>query len=501
MRGILSVQYSCATAAKADKLTGRTVIRVAVTLRVTSADDAQTNSSLERTDAMNRTTWALALVVVLPTAPVSGSEHWPQFRGPQSLGVAENPNLPDQWTSTEQVLWKRDIPGRGWSSPIVWGKRVFLTTVINEGQSEEPKKGLYFGGDRLALPDTIHQWKVLCLDRDSGNVIWEQLAHQGVPQSSLHIKNSYASETPVTDGERVYVYFGNLGVFCYSLDGDLVWSARWPPRQTRFGWGTGASPTLHGDRLYVVSDNEEDSYLVALDKRTGQEVWRIERDEKSNWATPFIWENELRSEIITPGTGMVRSYDLDGNLLYQFGGCSSITVATPYSQLGLLYVSSGYILDNRKPIFALRPGASGDISLEGDQTSNPYIVWCQRQAAPYNPTTLVYDELMYVLLDRGFLACYDARTGEPVYERQRLPNGGAFTASPWAYNGRVFCLSEYGVTFVVAAGREFRLLNTNPLADDDMCMASPAMAGPRLLIRTAARIYCLSRQSGHESRR
>jgi outer membrane protein assembly factor BamB len=259
----------------------------------------------------------------------------------------------------------------------------------------------------------------------------------------------------------------------------------------RANWGTAASPALHGDRLYIINDNEEQSFLEALDKRTGETVWQVERDEKSNWSTPFVWENEQRTEIITPGSGKTRAYDLEGKVLYEFGGASSITIATPYAAHGLLYVSSGYILDPRKPLFAVRPGASGDITLGGDETTNAGVAWCQKSAAPYNPSTIVYGDLLYVLLDRGFVACYDAKTGEQKYAPQRLSGGQAYTASPWAYHGKVFFLSEYGQTAVVVAGPEFKLLHTNMLADDDMCMATPALAGGRLLIRAERRLYCI----------
>ena len=203
------------------------------------------------------------------------------------------------------------------------------------------------------------------------------------------MKSSYASETPVTDGERVYCSFGNVGVFCFDLDGNEVWKLPVEPHKTRLGWGTAASPVLHRDRLYLVNDNDEDSYLLALDAKTGRQIWRVPRDEKSNWATPFVWENEKRTEIVTPGTGQVRSYDLDGKLLWSLKGMSSITIATPYEHEGLLYVSSGYVLDKSRPIYAIRPGATGDISLKEESTSNDFIAWSQPKAAPYNPTTLI----------------------------------------------------------------------------------------------------------------
>jgi outer membrane protein assembly factor BamB len=417
--------------------------------------------------------------------------NWPQFRGPGSRGVAPGDGLPDRWSSTQNVAWKAELPGRGWSSPIVWGDRVVLTTVVNLGTSEEPKKGLYFGGNRPTPPDSVHQWKVLCLSLSDGRVLWERQVHEGQPQSAIHLKNSFASETPVTDGKHVFCYFGNIGIFCLDLDGNEVWRKILEPHQTRYGWGTAASPVLHGDRLYVVNDNDDASYLMALEKQSGRVAWHVSRDEKSNWSTPFIWQNERRMEIVTPGTGKVRSYDLDGNLLWSLTGMSSITIATPYEHKGLLYLSSGYVQDASKPIYAIRPGATGDISLAEDQASNEWIAWCQKKAGPYNPTTLIYDDRLFVLYDRGLLACFDAKSGTALYEPQRLPNGRAFTVSPWAYGGKVFCLNEDGETFVVNSGDKFELLHTNSLAEDDMCMATPAIAGNRLLIRTSARLYCI----------
>jgi outer membrane protein assembly factor BamB len=430
----------------------------------------------------------------------AASDHWPQWRGPDGSGVADGENLPDVWNATKNVLWKRDVPGRGWSSPIVWEDRVFLTTVVNLGESEEPKKGLYFGGERLVPPQTVHQWKVICFDLASGEVRWERQVHEGPPAGPMHIKNSYASETPVTDSERVYAYFGNLGLFCFALDGTPVWERRWPAHATRFGWGKAASPALADGRLYIVDDNDEESSLAAIDARTGDEVWRVPRDEKSNWATPFLWRNSLRTEIVTPGTGKVRAYDLDGKLLYEFGGMSSIAIPTPVAAGELLYVSSGYLLDARRPLFAIRPGAAGDISLPGDQTSGEFVAWCRKQDGPYNPSPIVYGEHLYVLLDRGFLACYDAATGEEVYPRQRFPDGGGFTSSPWAYGGKLFCLNEDGVTSVVEAGPKFKVLRANALAGDDMCMSTPAIADGKLLIRTSARLYCIGQRATSERR-
>ncbi|MBI3861408.1 MAG: PQQ-binding-like beta-propeller repeat protein [Planctomycetia bacterium] len=450
------------------------------------------NSSLLRIAASLA---VLSIVALSPAQrPALGQENWPKFRGPESTGVGAGDNLPDHWSATENVEWKTEIPGQGWSSPIVWGNRVFLTTVVNTGKTPEAKKGLYFKGEQREPPDSNHVWKVLCLDLASGKIVWDRTVHEGKPTTTLHIKNSYASETPVTDGQRVYAYFGNVGIFCFDLDGKPVWSKKLEPHATRAGWGPAASPALFENRLYLVNDNEESSTIAAFDAATGEELWRKSRDESSNWSTPYVWRNELRTEIVTAGTNRVRSYDLEGNVLWELAGMSIITIGTPFSYNGLLIVGSGYVLDLRRPLYAIRPGASGDISLGKQASSNQSIAWSQPTVAPYNPSVLAYKDRIYILYDKGMFACLDAATGDVIYDKQRIPNGKAFTSSPWAYGGKVFCLNEYGETFVYQAGDEFKPLHTNTLAEDDMCMATPAIVGDRLLIRTAVRLYSIRKK-------
>ncbi len=419
------------------------------------------------------------------------SVFWPRFRGADGRGIATDTRLPDTWSATENVEWKVDIPGRGWSSPVVTGGRIYFTTVVSAEEMEAAKKGLYFGGERAKPSEAEHEWKVICLDLATGEPRWDKTVRKGLPAMPIHIKNSYASETPVTDGTHVYVTFGNVGIYCFDLDGNEVWNLPLAPVKTRFGWGPAASPVLHGDRLYYVSDNEEQSYLLALDKNTGKEIWRTPRDERSNWATPFVWENSVRTEIVTTGSMANRSYDLDGKELWSLTGMSSITIAMPYAADGLLYLSSGYVGDKKRPVFAIKPGATGDITLAPDATSNEWIAWSAPQIAPYNPSTLVHDGRLFVLYDRGTVGCYNAATGAPYYEKQKLEGSAGFTVSPWAVGDKIFCLDEDGNCFVLRAGETFELLHTNKLAEDDMCMATPALAGDRLLLRTAARLYSI----------
>jgi len=414
------------------------------------------------------------------------NDTWPQFRGIDSLGVVEDPDLPITWNTIDNVSWVVEVPGLGWSSPIVWGDQVIVTSVVSSAKIEAPRVGFYFGGER-PTPTDEHRWVVYAFDVDSGVLAWEREVYRGVPMTPHHLKNTYASETPVTDGEYIYAYFGNVGLFCLDMAGRVLWSQTFDAVDIRAGWGTAASPVLHGDRLYVVNDNEGQSYLLGLSKETGAEIWRVNRDEGSNWSTPYVWENELRTELVTTGTDKVRSYDLDGNLLWELTGMSSITITTPFSHFGLLYIGSGYIGDQRRPVFAIRPGASGDLTVLDDGVLDEHIAWYQPQAASYNPSPIIYGDYYYTLFDRGFFTCHDARTGVEVYGRQRIRPGVAFTASPWAYRGHIFALSEEGETYVIKSGDDFEVVAVNAL--DDMAMATPAIAHSSLFIRTASKLY------------
>ena len=428
----------------------------------------------------------VATMVALAISVVR-AEQWPQFRGPGSTGVVESSTLPDTWSTTENVRWKTTIPGQGWSSPIAWGNQVFVTAVIPTEATESPQRGLYLKGER-PTPTFEHRWVVYAIDFTTGKIMWEREAHRGVPQASRHLKNTYASETPVTDGRRVYVLFGNVGLFAYNFDGTLAWSTRLDPKPTRNGWGTGASPALHDGRLYVVHDNEIAPELIAFNANTGGVVWRIPRKEGSNWSTPLVWQHSGRTEIVTTGTVAVRSYGLDGSLLWELRPMSSHVIPSPFARDGLLYVSSGYVGDSTRPVYAIKPGASGDISLNAGETSNAFVAWSLPQGGTYNTSPIVYGGYYYTLFDRGFFTCHDARTGKEIYTKVRLdPAAGAFTASPWAYGGKLFAMSEDGVTYVIQAGPEYKLLRTNSL--DEFTMASPAIHQDSLVIRTATTLF------------
>jgi outer membrane protein assembly factor BamB len=442
---------------------------------------------------MNRGWIAAFGFVLFVLTGASASGQWPQFRGPQAGAADDHPALPDTWSRTENVVWTLDVPGMGWSSPVVWGDLIFITSVVKPGPIELPKTGFYGGITDYRVSTEVHRWMVYAVDFKTGRLRWERQVRSGTPPAQKHAKNTYASETPVTDGERVYAYFGGAGLFAFDLTGKPLWSKLMDPVKTR-GWGPAASPVFHNGRVYIVNDNDDQSYIAAYDGRTGDVVWRVNREEGSNWATPFVWEHELGTEIVTTGSGKVRSYDLDGRLRWELTGLTTLHVPTPFAKHGLLFISSGYLADPVRPVYAVRPGASGDISLKKGETSNQYIAWSNPRLGTYDTSALVYGDYYYTLLDRGFLICNDAKTGKEIYPRQRITaEASGFTASPWAYNGKIFALSEDGDTFVMQAGPEFKVLGKNSL--DELALATPAIAHESLIVRTASRLYRITNRA------
>jgi outer membrane protein assembly factor BamB len=374
---------------------------------------------------------------------------------------------------------------------------VFLTTVVGDKEYEKPKKGLYQGLGRATPPEGVHHWLVYCLDLDSGRIRWKHEAHQGQPQVPRHPKNSYASETPATDGQRVYALFGDVGLYCYDFEGKQLWSHRIEPKKSLLNYGAAASPVICGDLVIMVYDNQEDRYIAAFDAETGKQRWRTARPgqtflgTRSTWATPLVWKNDQRTEIVTSDYRCIRSYDLSGKVLWKLEGpTSNLVIPSPIAAYGMVYVTSGYVGDRNRPVYAIRPGAKGETSVGQDPAKHPQVAWYQPQAGPYNTSPIVYGDYYYTLLDRGFMTCHDARTGKEVYGRRRFPEGASFTSSPWAYNGKIFCLSEDGDTYVVEAGTDFRVVRANRL--EELCLASPAVADGKLLLRTASRLYCIS---------
>ncbi|HWN09476.1 MAG TPA: PQQ-binding-like beta-propeller repeat protein [Pyrinomonadaceae bacterium] len=482
----------------------------------------KTNSRLETNRKVNHLfvhLFRAGLMCALLSVPLvvhGQNPAWPQFRGPESNPVGKHPKLAERWSKTENVEWSQAIPGRGWSSPIVTGGKVYVTSVTTEGHSKPPQKGTEYSNEYAAelqkqglsgkeimervqardieLPKEVKlHYFLYCLNLKSGKVEWQKEFYTGQPPGGRHRKNSFASESPVTDGKFIYVYVGNMGLWAFDLKGKPVWSAPLEANPIYLDFGTGSSPVLADNLVVVVNDNEKQQYIAAFDKKTGKQVWRTNRElakgqpGRSAWVTPFVWRH-ARTEIVTVGPGQVVSYDLAGKELWRMSGVSGAPVPTPFAYDGLLHINGG----RGRPLFAVRPGATGDISLGKDQTSNEYVVWSQPRAGTYLPSSVAYEGAVYSLTETGILSRFDARTGKQTYKTRIDPAATAFTTSPWAYNGKLFALSEEGQTFVMGTGEEFKLLHVNAL--DDFTLASPALVGERLLLRTEQRLYSIRRK-------
>ena len=461
---------------------------------------------------------SLACALFLATLTVQGQDiTWPQFRGPESNPVGTNARLAERWSKTENVEWAQEIPGRGWSSPIVTGGKIYITTVTTDGKSKPPQIGTEYSNEYVAelqkqglpmdkviekvterdieMPNEVSlHYFLYCLNLKSGKVEWQKEFFVGHPPGGRHRKNSFSSESPVTDGKFVYVYVANLGLWAFDLKGKLVWKTPLEANPIYLDFGTGSSPALINNLLVILNDNEKQQFIAAFDKQTGKELWRTNRvlgpeGRRSAWVTPYIWRHALRTEIVAVGPEVVVSYDLAGKELWRLAGMSGAPIPMPFAYDGLLYINGG----RGAMLFAVRPGAKGNISLEKGQSANEFVVWSQPRAGTYLPSSLGYEGGIYALTETGILSRFDAKTGKLTYKTRIDPTATAFTTSPWAYNGKLFCLSEEGQTFVIAAGETFKLLHMNDL--DDMAQATPALVGERLLLRTEHRLYSIRRKS------
>lgn len=446
-------------------------------------------------------TWALlnAALAAACLAATARAESWAQFRGGPAAGVVSEGRLPVAWGPADHVAWRVKLPGVGWSQPIAVGDKIFVTTAESDEQARpDPKnQGAGFGDGGFASfltgfkpPETAHRWKVLCLDAATGDVLWEKVAHEGPPTIHIHPNNTYATETPVADGERIIAYFGMTGVYCFDLAGNQLWTKDLGVFPMQFGWGTGSSPLLAGDTVYIQCDNDQASFLVALDVKTGDQRWRVDRDERSNWATPYLWKNKLRTELVTAGGSRMRSYDpKSGELLWEMTG-SGRTATTPVGDDDLLYVDSYDRLTGMSGVLvAIRPGATGDIALPAKETANEHVAWSVPISGGRIASPLLYQGCLYVLDQRGgVVRCLNAATGEQHY-RKRVPGAAGFVSSPWAADGHVYCLDQDGRTSVLAAGPELKVDASNELGE--MCWGAAGIVGDCILIRTIDRLYCI----------
>jgi outer membrane protein assembly factor BamB len=433
--------------------------------------------------------------LVAKAGDVAGN--WPTFRGEHASGVAEKQGLPDTWNikTGENVLWRTPIPGLAHSSPIVWGDRIFVTTAISSRPDATFRPGLYGDGD--ASDDRSRQrWVMYAIDKRTGKTIWERVAHEGEPLNKRHIKSTYASSSPATDGRVVVAWFGSQGVYAYDLDGNLRWKVDLGRVDMgaydipTFEWGPASSPIIWNGLVILQCDTQADSFVLALNADTGETVWKTERDELPSWGTPTVAMTSTGAELVTNASKFIRGYDpRTGEELWKLGHSSQITAPTPVAADDLFVVASGRAPE--RPIFVIRPGARGDLTLRDGETRSHAIAWSRAGRGSYMPTPLIYGSFLYVLANNGVFDAYNLKTGDEIY-RQRLPEiGSGYSASPVAADGKIYLSNEDGEMLVVAAGPTFKHIATNSMGDP--LMATPALSAGVMYVRSSRTLFAIGR--------
>ncbi len=433
------------------------------------------------------------LLAALPTPAqetetTDASHFWPHWRGPLATGEAPHGDPPLTWSETENVRWKVALPGKGHSTPVVWGDRIFLTTAVPFGEKVGPRLDTAPGTHDSVPVTRRHSFEVLAFRLSDGEQLWRRKLKEEFPHEGGHNTGSYASASPVTDGERLIAFFGSRGLFCLGLDGAVYWEVDLGDMQTKHAHGEASSPVLHGDTVVVNWDHEGDSFVVAFDKDTGEERWRSTRDEVTSWSSPIVVVHDGKPQVIVPGTERIRSYDLEtGKVIWECGGLSKNVVASPVAADGMVYVGSSY---EKRAMVAIRlDGAEGDI------TNTPNMVWYRRRATPYVPSPLLYGDALYFLNHyQGFLTRVDAKTGDEPHRPLRLPGIRSVYASLAGASDRIYLVDRSGVTIVLSHASPPEVLASNHL--DDSFSASPAIVGHYLLLRGESQLYCLSEADG-----
>ncbi|HET6890774.1 MAG TPA: PQQ-binding-like beta-propeller repeat protein [Pyrinomonadaceae bacterium] len=434
--------------------------------------------------------------VRLDRAGSAGS--WPSFRGPHASGIAENQHLPDNWNGKtgENILWKTSIAGLAHSSPIIWGDRVFVTSAVSSDPKATFRPGLYGDGD-ASKDRSRHRWMIYALDRRSGKILWERVAHEGEPLEKRHIKATYANSTPATDGRIVVAWFGSHGVHAFDVNGRFLWKVDIGRVDVgaydipTFEWGPASSPIIWNGFVILQCDTQADSFIMALDANTGKTVWKTDRDELPSWGTPTVVSTPAGPELVANASNFIRGYDpRTGKELWRLGRSSKITAPTPIFDRDVIVVASGR--GPERPIFVLRTGARGDLTLPEGKSTSDAILWSRTGRGSYMPTPLIYKGILYVLANNGVLDAYDLRTGEELY-RQRLPLvGSGFSASPVAADGKIYLSNEDGEILVVEAGPKFAHLATNTIGD--LLMATPALSDGVMYVRSATTVFAIGRK-------
>ena len=415
------------------------------------------------------------------------ADHWPQWRGPLNSGIAKG-SAPVTWSDSKNIAWKVTIPGRGHSTPVIWGDKMFLTTAVPTGKTTAPPPAAEGGGGRRGpgggtAKGEEHKFVVMCLDRRSGKILWERTAKVATPHEGYHrAYGSFASNSPTTDGQRVYAWFGSRGIFAYDLDGKLIWSKDFPPMKMRLEFGEGATPVIAGDRLILNFDAEADSSIQVLDKNTGKELWKQSRDEQSSWSQPLVVRHGGKDQVIVAASKKVRSYDLEtGKLIWECAGLGSNVIPAPVHRNGVVYVMSGH----RDPNFmAIKLGR------EGDLTGTDAILWTNQRGNSYTPSPVLDGNKLYMVTDNGQLSALDVDTGKFYYQQQRLPKPYNFKASPVAADGKLYLATEDGDVVVVKLGESYEVLATNSLADQ-MFVASPVIVEGAIYLRGQNTLFCI----------
>ena len=433
----------------------------------------------------------------LPTA-TSAAGSWPSFRGPQASGVADGQHLPDRWdvAKGENVLWRTPIPGLAHSSPIVWGDRIFVTSAVSTDPHASFKPGLYGDGD-ASEDRTAQKWTLYAIDRSSGSIVWQRVATEGVPIDRRHIKSTYASATPATDGRIVVASFGSQGVYAYDVNGAFRWKVDLGRMNMgaydipSFEWGPASSPILWKDLVIVQVDTQADSFVIALKAATGEVAWKTPRAELPSWGTPTIAVTAAGPRLVTNASNYVRGYDpVTGRELWKLGGSSKITAPTPVFADGLFVVASGRAPE--RPIFVVRADATGDITPPAGKTSGGALVWSRTGRGPYMPTPLVYQGIVYVLGNNGVFDAYDLASGDEIYRQRIAKVGNGFSASPVAADGKIYLSNEDGDMVVLEAGRTFRQVAENDMGE--LVMATPALSNGVMYVRTVKSLVAIGRR-------
>ena len=443
---------------------------------------------------MKKVTLSLVFVIVLVT--VAQAQNWPQFRGPAPPALLKVERRQRQWDAQKAVntRWKTKIPGLAHSSPVIWGDKVFITTAVTSAAKDETRYGLY-GDVAPVKDDPKHTWKVYALDKQTGKILWERVAYEGVPKVKRHPKSTHADSTPVTDGKYLIAFFGSHGMYAYNLNGKLLWKqdlglfdAGWfydPDYQ----WEYGSSPVIYKDLVIVQADVQKDSYIAAYSLKNGKLVWKTSRDEISSWGTPTVYEGKTRAELITNGSKAIRGYDpATGKELWRLTPNSEVTTPTPFVAHDLIFVTSGY--RPIQPIYAIKLGANGDISLKDGKTRMSLSPGARRVADLTCRRRVVYGDLLYTCSNQGVVTAYNAKTGERIYQERLGGKGGAFTASPVASDGKLYLSSEDGEVFVVKTGPKYELLSTNPVGE--VMMATPAISDGLVIVRGVNHVYAFA---------